>query len=83
MKSHCSYQTSPRTGTRAVRFGGEDGARLFDALGKAGSGAAAATGRITRRLRDLNCTVDDAKAQSVSSSGDDIAGFACTFRTMP
>ena len=70
-------------GPRAVRFGGEDGARLFEALGKAGAVEDAATGRITRRLRDLNCTVDDSKAQSTPSSGDDVAGFACTFRTGP
>ena len=70
-------------GPRAVRLGGEDGARLFEALGKAGAFESVATGRITRRLRDLNCTVDDVKAQSTPSSGDDIAGFACTFRTAP
>lgn len=68
---------------RRVRFGGEDGARLFDALGKAGAGEAAAGRRIIRRLRDLNCTVDDKQAQGTPSSGDDVAGFACTFRTAP
>ena len=69
--------------SQQVRVGGEDAARLFDALGKAGAGENAAAGRITRRLRDLNCTVDDARSQSVPSTGDDVAGFSCAFRTAP
>jgi len=66
-----------------VRFGGDDAERLFSALGKAGAAETANADRIQRRLRDLNCTVDDAKAQGTPSSGDDVAGFSCTFRTAP
>ena len=68
---------------RPVRFGGADAERLFNALGTAGAAETANADRIQRRLRDLNCTVDDSKAQGTPSSGDDVAGFSCTFRTAP
>ena len=67
-------------GARSVEVHGPDSDRLFAALGELGAEDDPGMGHIVRTLRDLICTVDDKAAQSIPSSGDNVAGFSCRFR---
>lgn len=62
-----------------VDFRGSDASRLFDALGKLGAEDEPGMGHIRRQVSNLSCTVDDAKAQETPATGDNVAGFACSF----
>ena len=67
-------------GDRPVELKGQDRYRLFKALGKVGAEDDAGMGHVERRVLDVKCTVDDAKAQGIPSTGDDVAGFSCSLQ---
>lgn len=64
---------------KVIALTGEDATALFAALAAAGVQDDTAMGHITREVTALQCTVDDATAQSTPATGDQVAGFSCTF----
>lgn len=65
--------------TQTTDLSGEDATFLYDALGAAGVEPEGGMSHLERTVTKLACTVDDKIAQTKSSTGDEINGFACTF----
>lgn len=65
---------------QVVEIGEEDAQALYDALGALGVEAESGMSHLERTITALNCTVDDGAAQTLSSTGSHIEGFACQFR---
>lgn len=65
--------------TQTVELGGVEARDLYDALGAAGAEEKGGASPKERSIEALSCTVDDHTAQTVPSTGDDVAGFACRF----
>lgn len=76
----CSVTYGPE---QLITIAGEDATTLFAALAAAGVQDAVATDGVTRELSALLCNVDDATAQGTPATGDQVAGFSCTFTPAP
>lgn len=76
----CSVTYGPG---QLITITGEDATMLFAALAAAGVQDAVATDGVTRELSALRCNVDDTVAQSTPATGDQVAGFSCSFTPAP